>query len=226
MNRIDDSKILIKKAVATISKLDEESSKLKNAKPHKIAESKNITYKDAKSGNINVAEFKKAFYALIEADDYLYKKAPLHNLNDDEAKIFCKLILQTQKHLNNVLKEFGFEFEGGAQLDESALYIVSNKKLLKNLKNKMPNLNVISTEGVLEAEDMKVINPNMPEKALKGIEKKCGIIKEQINKLINKLNPSKVIVIMDENNKADELIYLRAKELYGAEKISIDDIDL
>ncbi|WP_292460196.1 DUF2100 domain-containing protein [Methanothermococcus sp.] len=226
MNRLNDSKILIKKAVATISKLDEESSKLKNAKLPNITESKNITYKDAKSGNINVDEFKKAFYALIEADDYLYKKAPLHNLNDDEAKMFCKLIIKTQKHLNNVLKEFGFKFEEGVQLDKSALYIVSNKKLLKNLKNKIPNLNIISTEGVLEVEDMKFINPNIPEKALKGIEKKCDIIKEQINKLINKVNPSKVFVIVDENSKADELIYLKAKKLYSAEKISIDDIIL
>ncbi|AEH06071.1 DUF2100 domain-containing protein [Methanothermococcus okinawensis] len=226
MNRLNDSKILIKKAVNTIDKLDYELKLKNNTKTKTISESKSISYKDAKSGTINVDEFKKAVYAIIEADDYLYKKAPLHNLNDDEAKMFCKLVFQTQKHLNNVLKAFGFEFEEGAQLDESALYIVSNKKLLKNLKNKMPNLNIISTEGILEAEDMKVINPNMPEGALKGIEKKCNITKEQITKLINKLNPSKVIVIVDDSNKADELIYIRAKELYGAEKISIDDIDL
>jgi hypothetical protein len=220
MDRMENSKILIKRAIDTISKMDEAS--LKNIKCKSTA-SKSITYKDAKSGNIDINEFKKAMYALIEADDYLYKKAPHHELNDDEAKLFCKLILQTQKHLNSVLKGFGFEFEESI-LDINALYIVSNKKLLKNLKNKEPNLNIISTEGVLEPEDMKVVNPKIPEKALKGIEKKCNIVKEQISKLINNINPSKVIVVVDEGNKGDELIYMRAKELYGAEKIYIDEL--
>ena len=220
MDRTENSKILIKRAIDAISKMDEAS--LKNTK-YKSTASKSITYKDAKSGNIDINEFKKAMYALIEADDYLYKKAPHHELNDDEAKLFCKLTLQTQKHLNNVLKGFGFEFEESI-LDINALYIVSNKKLLKNLKNKEPNLNIISTEGVLEPEDMKVVNPKIPEKALKGIEKKCNIVKEQISKLINNINPSKVIVVVDEGNKGDELIYMRAKELYGAEKVYIDEL--
>ncbi len=223
MDRIENSKILIKRAIDTISKMDEMSSKENRCKITASKSIKSITYKDAKSGNINVDEFKRAMYALIEADDYLYKKAPNHDLNDDEAKLFCKLIIQTQKHLNNVLKGFGFEFEEKV-LDTKALYIVSNKKLLKNLKNKEPNLNIISTEGVLEPEDMKIVNPKIPEKALKGIEKKCNIVKEQISKLINNINPSKVIVVVDEGNKGDELIYLRAKELYGAEKIPIDEL--
>ncbi len=222
MDRMENSKILIKRAINTISKIDKISSKEKNIS--KSTELKSITYRDAKSGSINVDEFKKAMYLLIEADDYLYKKAPNHDLNDHEAKLFCKLILQTQKHLNNVLKGFGYGFEE-QNLDTTALYIVSNKKLLKNLKNKEPNLNIISTEGVLEPEDMRVVNPKIPEKALEGIKKKCNIVKEQIAKLINNLNPSKVIVIVDEGNKGDELIYLRAKELYGAEKIYIDEID-
>ena len=90
----------------------------------------------------------------------------------------------------------------------------------------MPEINVVSTDGVLHPEDMKVIRPDISEKALKGISKKCEIVKREISKLIEKLKPSEIIVIVDEDNKGDQLVYLRAKELYGAKKISVEDLDL
>ena len=227
MNRIEDSKNLIKRAIFTISELNKLESKLDNKPIYDAMEHKNpLNYKEAKQGKINIEEFKNAIYVLIEADDFLYKKAPMHNLNDQEAMEFCKLIFKSKKHLDNVLKEFGFKFQESPTLDERALYIVSNKKLLKNLKGKMPNINIISTEGVLNPEDMKIIRPNIPEKTLKGISKKCEITIKEINRLIDKLKPSEIIVIVDEKNKGDKLIYERAKELFNAKKISVEDINL
>lgn len=116
---------------------------------------------------------KKMMYSAIEADDYLGKTAPTHKLNKEQAEEFCKILFQTKKHIDKILKEFGFEItEGAPKLNENSLYIVGNKKTLKNLKNIEPNLNIISTEGVLEPEDMKIINPKINDKALIGIEKK------------------------------------------------------
>ncbi|AEF96967.1 DUF2100 domain-containing protein [Methanotorris igneus] len=211
--RVEDSKNLIIKAISTISEIE------RMGKPS--ADSKTISYKDAKAGKINVDEFKKAIYALIEADEFLYKKAPLHELNEEEAKEFCRLILKAERHLNNVLKDFGFEFEE-KEIDKNALYIVSNKKLFRKLKDKNPDLNVICTEGMLDIEDMKTINPNIPEKALEGIKKKIEITKNNIAKRIEKTKPSKVVVVVED--KADELIYNRAKELYNADKIDVNEL--
>jgi hypothetical protein len=212
--RMETSKNLIIKAISTISEMEK-------IKTEKTTTDKTISYKDAKPGKINVDEFKKAIYALIGADGFLYKKAPLHELNEEEAKKFCKLILKAEKHLNNVLKDFGFEFEE-KEIDKDALYIVSNKKLFRKLKDKNPDLNVICTEGMLDVEDMKVINPNIPEKALEGIKKKIEITKNNIAKRIEKTKPSKVMVIVED--KADELIHKRAKELYNADKINAEEL--
>jgi len=224
---MEDSKNLIKKAIFTISELNKLGSKLESNPIHDALEHKSpLNYKEAEPGKINVEEFKNAIYALIEADDFLYKKAPMHNLNKQEAEEFCKLIFKSKKHLDNLLKEFGFKSQESPLLDEKALYIVSNKKLLKNLKNKMPNINIISTEGVLNPEDMKIIRPNIPGKTLKGISKKCEITIKEINKLIDKLKPSEIIVIVDDDNKGDKLVYERAKELFNAKKISVEDMDL
>lgn len=56
------------------------------------------------------------------------------------------------------------------------------------------------------------------------LKKKCNIVKNQINDLINKVNPSTVVVVVDKNNNADELIYNSAKKHWNAIKIDIETI--
>ena len=221
MDELTNSKILLKKAVDTISKIEKSKPTTTTATPQFNEKS----WKDAESGVINSEELKKMIYSAIEADDYLVKTAPTHKLNKEQAEEFCKILFHAKKHIDNILKEFGFEVSSGApKLNINSLYIVGNKKTLKNLKNIEPDLNIISTEGVLEPEDMKIINPKINDKALIGIEKKCNIIKNQINNLINKVNPSTVVVVVDKNNNADELIYNSAKKHWNAIKIDIETI--
>jgi hypothetical protein len=210
--RTEYSKDLIRKGISTISQLKKAKVKVEKA-------DKKISYKDAKPGKIDVSEFKKAVYLLIEADDFLYKKAPKHELNEEEAKEFCKLIIKCQEHLNKVLSNFGFEFEE-KEISEDALYIVSNKKLFRKLKNKNPNLKVVCTEGMLDIEDMKAIG--VPEKALEGLKKKVEIARKNVERFIEKYKPEKIFVVVEDNK--DELLYLRAKNLYNAEKLDADEI--
>ncbi|AIJ06343.1 hypothetical protein JH146_1501 [Methanocaldococcus bathoardescens] len=210
--RVEYSKDLIRKGISTISQL--KKAKIKTEKVDK-----KISYKDAKPGKINVEEFKKAVYLLIEADDFLYKKAPKHELNEEEAKEFCKLIIKCQEHLNKVLANFGFEFEE-KEISEDALYIVSNKKLFKKLKNKNPNLKVVCTEGMLDIEDMRAIG--IPEKALEGLKKKVEIARKNVERFIEKYKLKKIFVVVEDDK--DELLYLRAKQLYNAEKLNADEI--
>lgn len=220
MNRLENAKKLIEKGIGKIAKLENPSN---NGKKVVVENPFNLSYTNAKSGRINVKELKESIYLLIECDDYLYRTAPHHQLDDKEAQKFCKLIIQCRKHLDNILKDFGYDIPVSS-LKTDVLYIVSSNKLLKSLKNKNPSLNIISTEGPLEPEDMKIINPKIPDKSLEGIRKKCSIKKEEIEKLIKKLNPSEIIVIVEEGNIGDELVYKRSKELYGAKKMDIEDI--
>ncbi|ABR54439.1 conserved hypothetical protein [Methanococcus vannielii SB] len=219
MSETKVSKELIVKAIETISKTKKEFEIVSDP----IKAEKKI-YSDAISGKINGNEFKRAVQSLFEADEYLYKTAPNHELNSEQAKEFSKLLFDVQKHINKILSEFGFNLEDKISIDRKALYIVSNKKLLKSLKEIDSDLNILSTEGVLEIEDMKIVSPEIPEKALLGIEKKCKIIKEQISKVILNINPSKIYVVVKSGDTADELIFKRAKELYGAEKLNSEEL--
>ncbi|ACX73112.1 Protein of unknown function DUF2100 [Methanocaldococcus vulcanius M7] len=214
--REEQSKELIRKGISTITRLKRSGQeKIKVEKSDK----KTISYKDAKPGKIDINEFKKAVYLLLEADDYLYKKAPKHELDEKESKEFCKLIIKCQNHLNKILSNFGFEIEE-KDIDEDALYIVSNKKLFKKLKNKNPNLKVVCTEGMLDIEDMKKIG--VPENALVGLKKKIELARKNIERFIEKYKPEKILVVIED--KKDELLYIRAKELYNAEKIDVDEL--
>lgn len=184
----------------------------------KRVETKKISYKDAKPGKIDINEFRNAIYSLLEADDYLYKKAPNHYLNEDEAKEFCKLIIKSINSLNKLLSNFGYHYEK-KELNKNALYIVSSKKLFRKLKNK--GLYVVSTDGFLDIEDYKSIIKD--EKALLGIKKKIEITKKNIEKFIKKINPEKIYFVVSDED--DLKVYRRAKELYNAEKVDIDDIE-
>ncbi|MCS3901396.1 DUF2100 domain-containing protein [Methanococcus voltae] len=247
VKQLKNSQELLKKSIESISKLEQE--KLIEIKKQDMgnmsentqetAKKNEKTYKDAEAGIIDIAELKKAAYDLIDADEYVYKKAPNHELTKEEAEEFTKIILGAQKSLSTVLEAFGFEQEKNIiNLDSDALYLVSNKKLIKILNeineeaNKAmgitlkTNLNIISTDGVLKPEDMLIINPKMPEKALKGIEKKCAITKENIQKIIANKKPSKVYVVVKEGDKADELILKRAEALYGAKKLPLEELQV
>ncbi len=181
-------------------------------------EEKKFSYKDAKPGKINVKAFKEAVYLLLEADDWLYKKAPNHYLNENEAKEFCKIIIKSINKLNEVLEEFGYKVEKKKEMEKSALYIVTNKKLFRKLKSL--GYRVVSTDGYLDINDYK---GRVPENALKGLEKKINIVKENIKKQIQKIKPSKIYVVVADEE--DLKVYKKAKELYNAEKVDIDDFE-
>ncbi|ADG13753.1 Protein of unknown function DUF2100 [Methanocaldococcus infernus ME] len=202
-------KSLIKKGIETITLLSR----------RKVTEERR-SYNEARAGTINTEEFKKAIHYLIEADSYLYKKSPKFYLNDEEAKEFCKLIFKAKDSLDKVLSNFGFSFYKEEELDESSLYIVSNRKLFKKLKSKNKNLKVVCTEGLLDIEDFKKIG--VPESALKSLEKKVEMAKKNIERFIEKYKPNKIYVVVEDEK--DNLLFERAKKLYNAEKVEIDEL--
>ena len=73
---------------------------------------------------------------------------------------------------------------------------------------------------MLDIEDMKAIG--VPEKALEGLKKKVEIGRKNVERSIEKYKPEKIFVVVEDDK--DELLYLRAKQLYNAEKLDADEI--
>ena len=80
----------------------------------------------------------------------------------------------------------------------------------------------------LEAEDMRILNPNIPESAFSPIKKKISHVKNDINRKMNELDVENILVVV-ETDKSGEILAKRAKDIYGAfviEKDSLKDIDI
>jgi len=88
---------------------------------------------------------------------------------------------------------------------EKSLLMVSANSSKKKLKNIGIDPRIILvTGGPLKPEDYKIINPNLPEKALINIEKKCKRVFEEIEK--NNRTDLELYFIYEPENITDKLI--------------------
>jgi hypothetical protein len=185
--------------------------------------------KTPREGTINADIFGESLNEIIEAEEFIYSSRPSHKLNDDEAKQFCDKIIDVRNKLDEILADFGvIEKESVEEeikkLSEEILILTSKNNFKKVFAKFGVDPQKIVVAGVpLEVEDMKILNPKIPEAALKGISKKIEHVKNDIERKIDSLNLEKILVIV-EADKAGEVLGKRSKEIYNAKVIFIDNL--
>jgi hypothetical protein len=201
-------------------KLIEEAGKRENA-PEKL--------KNPREGTINADVFGKTLNELIEAEEFIYSSRPSHKLNEEESKQFCNKILSIRTKLDEILADFGvIEKESVEEeikkLSEGILILTSKNNFKKVFAKFGVDPQKIVVTGVpLEVEDMKILNPKIPEAALAGISKKIEHVKNDIQRKIDSLNLEKILVIVEDDN-AGEVLGKRSKEIYDAEVVFLDNL--
>lgn len=186
-------------------------------------------FKTPKEGKINVEVFGEILNELIEAEEFIYSSRPSHNINDPAARLFCDKILSTRNKIDSILADFGVIEKESAEeeikkLSESLLIITSKGSFRKMISKFGVDPQRIIVAGVpLEVEDMKIINPKIPDAALGAISKKIEHVKNDINRKMSGLNLEKILVII-EPDKASELLGKRAKEIYNANVVTLDNL--
>ncbi|MBI5679776.1 MAG: DUF2100 domain-containing protein [Methanobacterium sp.] len=186
-------------------------------------------FKTPKKGKINTEIFGEIMNELIEAEEFIYSSRPSHTLNDADAKLFCDKILSLRAKLDLILADFGViekeSIEEEIKKLSEGLLILTSKNSFKKVFSKFGvDTQRIVVAGVpLEIEDMKILNPKIPEAALGGISKKIEHVKNDINRKIDGFNLNKILVIV-EADKAGEVLGNRAKELYNAEIIFLENL--
>ena len=179
------------------------------------------TFKTPQEGEINAELFGEVLNELIEAEEFIYSSRPSHKLDDQEAKLFCNKILSVRHKLDDILANFGvIEKESVEEeikkLSEDFLIITSKGNFRKMLSKFGVDPQRILVAGVpLEVDDMKIINPKIPDAALGAISKKIEHVKNDISRKMSSLNLEKILVIV-EPDKASELLGQRAEEIYNA----------
>ena len=180
-------------------------------------------FKKARDGTINVEYFEKLFKDIICAEEYIYSSLPSHNLSSHEAELFTNYLLSARENINSILADFKVIEEETDKVDISSLssktlFITTKNNFKKSLKKMGVDVQRIIVASVpLKIEDINEINPKIPEKAMKGIEKKVEHIHNDIKRKINSLNP-KQIVVLAEDDLNGQLLAKRAKEEYNASR--------
>jgi hypothetical protein len=186
-------------------------------------------FKTPKEGNIDVKLFGEILDELIEAEEFIYSSRPSHKLNEQDASLFCDKILSVRGKLDNILMNFGvIEKESIEEeikkLSEGILILTSKGNFRKMISKFGVDSQQILVAGVpLEVEDMKIINPKIPEAALGAISKKIEHVKNDINRKMNSFSLEKILVII-ESDKASELLGKRAEEIYNADVITLNNL--
>ena len=75
----------------------------------------------------------------------------------------------------------------------------------------------------LDLEDMKILNPEIPDVALLSIKKKIEHVKNDIERKMEQFNLKNIIALV-ENDKPGEVLGKRAEELYNAQIIIKDNL--
>lgn len=185
--------------------------------------------KTPREGKIDVDLFVEILNDMIEAEEYIYSSRPSQKLDDNNAKLFCDKIITMRSNLDDILADFGvIEKESVEEeikkLSENFLILTTKSSFKKALNKLGVEPQRIIVAGVpLEVEDMKLINPKIPESAFGAIKKKIDHVKQDIARKNDQFNPTDILVVV-EHDKTGKILGSRAHELYNAHIIVTDDL--
>ncbi|MGZ7043826.1 MAG: DUF2100 domain-containing protein [Methanobacterium sp.] len=189
----------------------------------------NKKIKKPQKGTINTVTFVKSLDELIDAEEFIYSSRPSHELDKNDAELFCGKILDVRMKLDEILADFGVIQKENVEkeikkLSENILILTTKsnfKKVFARLGVK--NQNIVVAGVPLKSTDMKILNPKIPDAALTGISKKIQHVKNDIERKMTNLNLQKVLVIV-EDDKAGEILGKRSEEIYNAKVIYLDNL--
>lgn len=199
---------------------------IEEAGKSKIAEKK---FKTPVAGKINSKLHGEIMNELLESEEFIYSSRPSHKLNEEESKVYIDKILNVRSKLDQILADFGVIEKESPEEEIKKLsgdiLILTSKSNFKKVFSKLgvDSQNILVAGVPLEANDMKVLNPKIPETALGGIKKKIEHLKNDIQRKIDGRNLKKILVII-EADKASEIFGKRAEEIYNAEVIVLDNL--
>jgi len=168
----------------------------------------------------------EALDELLEIKTFIRKIVPNYELDRDSLEEFKSLLARIHDNLKPLFVKYldvSIEKSSERNIDKIKTQIIdigengdfillsanSIKKKLKTM-GVDPRLILVSG-GPLVAEDYKLVNPNLHDKALKGIEKKCERIFNEIRVLDWK--DKELYFLREKNNVAEDLIMKRISKL-------------
>lgn len=198
---------------------------------HEAGKSKVVkeSLKKPREGIIDSKLFGKILNQMMDLEEFLYTSRPTHYLKKEDAKKFCESIIVIRNELDDILADFGVLDKMDIEEEIKSItddYIILTTK--SNFKKVLTRFKVdpqkIVVAGVpLLIDDMKKLNPHIPDNALGSIEKKISRVIKDINRKKEQFSLENMLVIVEED-KTGEILSFRAQELYNAQIITVDNL--
>lgn len=184
-------------------------------------------------GTVDSTAYEEIIKKVIATEEFIYSSRPSHKLLQEDAEEFCIRLVDIRNKIDDILGEFGVlekkNVEEEVKKLSSQFIILTSKGNFKKILTRWgvePQRIVVA--GVpLEAEDMRLLNPKIPENALEPIKKKISHVKNDINRKMSDLDAKGILVVV-ENDKSGKILAKRAEDLYDAKifkKDSLKDVD-
>jgi hypothetical protein len=180
-------------------------------------------------GTIDSDAFEEILNKLIDVEEFLFTSRPSHHLSVEDAGIFCGELLNIRNKIDDMLTEFGVLEKKNVEdeikkLSERFIFLTSKGNFKKLLNRWGVESQRIVVAGVpLEAEDMLLINPKIPEEALDPIKKKIFYVKNDLKRKMDQFQVKDILVVV-ENDKAGEVLAKRAEIIYGARRLETESL--
>ncbi|NYB51889.1 MAG: DUF2100 domain-containing protein [Methanobacteriaceae archaeon] len=190
--------------------------------------------KPPQEGAINSAAYAEIIHKIIEAEEFIYSSRPQHKLLQEDAEEFCNHLIDIRNKIDQILADFKVlekeNVEEEVKKLSSQFIVLTSKGNFKKILTRWgvdPQRIVVA--GVpLKAEDMQLLNPNLPETALEPIKTKIKHVKNDINRKMIDFD-AKCLLVVVENDKSGEILAKRAEDLYNAQVIkkpNLKDVDV
>ena len=180
-----------------------------------------------------------AFDDLVDIKILIRKIVPSYeidkSLNDELIMLLSNLKQKLQPLFSKYLKqESSLKTEDSKiAIKDTILKAISNNNIVlisaNSSKKKLKNLGIdprrlIVTGGPLFIEDYKVVNPNLPDKALPNLKKKCERVFNELKH--EKWVGNELIFVHEKENATDKLILNKLEKISNLIKKEIKTIDV
>jgi hypothetical protein len=185
-------------------------------------------------GTIDSVAYAKIINNIIETEEFIYSSRPTHKLLQEDSEEFCNHLINIRNKIDDILAEFGVLEKENVEEEVKRLsekfILLTTKGNFKKILTRwgVEPLRIVVAGVPLEAEDMRILNPNIPETALEPIKKKISHVKNDINRKMEQFDVQEILVVV-ENDKSGEILAKRAEDLYGAKVMirnSLKDTDI
>jgi hypothetical protein len=191
--------------------------------------SKNEELKNPNEGSIDVEVYENIINNVLEAEEFIYSSRPHHTLNQEEAIKFINNIISARNEIDKILGDFGVldkknPEENVKEHFKDYLILTTKNNFKKTISKFGVDPQKIVVAGVpLIPEDMKILNPKLPDKALEPIKIKIQHVRNDIERKMEQFELNNIVVLV-EKDKSGDLLGKRANELYNAKVIAIDNL--